>query len=71
MSRQDKKFAERGLAFLTLGRGICQQCRWAHEDRTTCRAFPLAIPAVILTGEHDHRLPFRGDRGVQFLHRPQ
>jgi hypothetical protein len=31
-----------------------------------CDAFPRGIPVEICTGEHDHRLPFKGDRGVRY-----
>ena len=31
-----------------------------------CRAYPLGIPAKILTGEHDHREPYKGDSGIRF-----
>ena len=34
-----------------------------------CDAFPKGIPAEICTGEHDHRLPFKGDRGVRYVPR--
>jgi hypothetical protein len=31
-----------------------------------CRVFPRGIPCEISAGRHDHRLPFKGDRGVRF-----
>lgn len=31
-----------------------------------CDAFPKGIPYQISAGEHDHRLPFKGDRGVRY-----
>ena len=31
-----------------------------------CKAFPDGIPEKILTGEHDHTKPFKGDNGIRF-----
>jgi len=31
-----------------------------------CRAFPRGIPYEISAGKHDHRFPFKGDRGVRY-----
>jgi hypothetical protein len=31
-----------------------------------CDAFPKGIPYQISAEEHDHRLPFKGDRGVRY-----
>ena len=62
---------ESNLDFITLGDGICNKC--VHilptptgESYPRCKAFPKGIPEVILTGEVDHRKPFKGDNGIQF-----
>lgn len=31
-----------------------------------CTAYPAGIPFVIISGEHDHREPFKGDNGIRF-----
>jgi len=32
----------------------------------SCKAYPDGIPEEILTGEHDHTTPYKGDNGNQF-----
>lgn len=32
----------------------------------TCAAFPKGIPEAITSRRRDHRLPFRGDKGIRF-----
>ena len=43
----------------------CLHCKHFGAD-WTCAAFPGAIPAAIVTGEHDHHQPYPGDNGIQF-----
>ena len=43
----------------------CSSCKHYNKD-LTCKAFPNRIPIEILRGEHDHRTPFEGDRGIQY-----
>jgi hypothetical protein len=50
----------------------CQHCAHLHkETRTTCEAFPMGIPFVILLGEYDHTQPYMVDgvvldRGLRY-----
>lgn len=50
---------------------ICLGCRRFHHDRDglTCEAFPDEIPVKILANQADHREPYAGDRGLQFVPR--
>jgi hypothetical protein len=43
----------------------CIRCRNLN-DYLKCKAFPKGIPEEILTGEHDHIKPFKGDGGIRF-----
>ena len=50
---------------------MCLTCRHFHDaddeaTSLTCDAFPDGIPEAVLTGEHDHRDPYPGDRGVRY-----
>jgi len=42
----------------------CMNCKYAKDGRE-CEAFDW-IPDEILTGEHDHRNPYPGDKGIRF-----
>jgi hypothetical protein len=50
----------------------CRNCRhldWVPRDyrfHATCAAFPEGVPIEIWNGDHDHRSPFPGDRGVHY-----
>jgi hypothetical protein len=37
-----------------------------EREGLTCDAFLKGIPEEILYGEHDHRKPFPGDKGILF-----
>jgi len=43
----------------------CQNCEF-YKGYFVCKAFPKGIPDKILTGEHDHTKPFKGDGGIRF-----
>lgn len=45
----------------------CLDCaRLNRQDPKTCEAFPRGIPIEILTNQHDHHRPFKGDGGLVF-----
>ena len=44
---------------------LCILCMYA-KNNNTCKAFPSGIPDAILTGEHDHHTPYKGDYGIQY-----
>ena len=43
----------------------CHRCKhfWGIDK---CDAFPDGIPRRVVEGEHDHRKPYKGDRGIRF-----
>jgi len=47
---------------------ICTNCKYFNISGIglTCKAYPNGIPEKILTGEHDHTEPYKGDNGIQF-----
>lgn len=47
---------------------ICGACAWLFEGKEPpkCLAFPMGIPAEILSGELDHNEHIDGDGGVVF-----
>lgn len=57
------------------GPTLCVGCLHLHRDTSprityspmTCTAYPDAIPSEVEDGTIDHRQPYLGDRGVQFV----
>ena len=45
---------------------LCVSCVHKHTTGATCKAFPSGIPDAILTGEHDHHKPYKGDKNIQY-----
>ena len=60
------KLVGNGLGYITLGTGKCNRCAHVKARGQSCLAYPKGIPQAILTGQHDHRKPYRGDGGVRF-----
>jgi len=60
------RMADAGVAFITIGNGICNRCIHVSEDGQSCKAFPKGIPALILSGKIDHHDAVPGDHGIQF-----
>lgn len=46
----------------------CNTCKHfiLFSNPPRCKAFPAGIPDEILSGDDDHREPFRGDNGIQY-----
>ncbi len=45
---------------------MCMECS-RHNGDLTCTAYPRGIPPQIIHSEVDHRKPFKGDHGLQFV----
>jgi hypothetical protein len=44
---------------------VCERY-YMQNQGDSCKAYPDGIPEEILTGEHDHTTPYKGDNGIQF-----
>lgn len=44
----------------------CTFCTHRSPDATKCKAFPSGIPTELLYNEHDHSLPYEGDKGIRY-----
>ena len=60
------RFGDSGISYVTIGDGICNECKHVSKDGQKCKAFPDGISAEILSGEIDYRKPVDGDHGIQF-----
>ena len=45
---------------------LCSFCIHIKNKKFECKAFSDGIPNKIMTGEHDHRKPYKGDNGISF-----
>lgn len=47
---------------------ICLDCKHYHNGDLgfSCKAYPEGIPKEIMTGEIDHKKPYKNDNGIQF-----
>ena len=66
MAKREDRFGDTGLAFITIGKGVCNQCTHVGANGQKCEAFPRGIPPLVLDGTLDHRNPLPGDHGIQF-----
>lgn len=52
---------------------ICIKCKHLiarEKGPMVCQAFPKGIPDSILFSDLDHRMPVKGDHGIQFEPKP-
>lgn len=60
------RIIEEGMTFYSPMYNRCTH----HFGSARCAAFPERIPNAILDGEHDHREPYSGDKGIHFEREP-
>jgi len=61
------RYMDNDISFITIDKGICNQCKHVHDDGVTCDAFPGGIPEEILTGDVSHKKPYKGDGGIHYI----
>lgn len=51
---------------------LCLSCVYLNREGPgmVCAAYPSGIPDEILDSDVDHRLPYTGDNGIQFVQAP-
>ena len=52
---------------------ICYSCAHLYDlaaEGMSCAAYPQGIPVQIIESEVDHRAPYAGDGGIQFVQNP-
>lgn len=60
------RLVDSNIAFITIDKGICNECVNVFANGENCKAYPRGIPVEILTGKVNHRKPYKGDNGIQF-----
>jgi len=45
---------------------FCKRLSTSKNKAIVCDAFKNGVPVEILTGEHDHTKPYKGDNGIVF-----
>lgn len=63
---EDDITTDRNLVRVLRKKYNCRDCGWFNPNFLTCRAFPDAIPVVILSDDFEHVIPYKGDGGYRW-----